>query len=98
MDQHGQQYIIPVEAKGHNDKIGRVQTEQDLAACEEKWSTCIPVAVAVQFMSEKSIAMFALTIQDEEVRVARENHYCLVPSDSITEEDRRLYRQSIVPA
>lgn len=94
LDSHGQQYIVPVEAKGHNDQIGRVQTEQDLAVCNEKWSEYTPVAVAVQFMTDNVIAMFELVLQNDDVRVVKEKHYELVKASEITEDDREIYRRA----
>lgn len=91
VDQYGRHYVIPVEAKGHGDELGIVQTEQDLAVCADKWSEYVPVAVGVQFLADDTIAMFELIMQDGEVRVVKERHYQLVPGDQITERDRDLY-------
>ena len=98
LDSHGQQYIVPVEAKGHNDQIGRVQTEQDLAVCSTKWPEYTPVAVAVQFMTDNVIAMFELILQNDDVRVVKEKHYELVKATDISEEDRAIYRQAAMDA
>ncbi len=95
IDQHGRQYVIPVEAKGSRDELGTVQTEQDLAVCFDKWNEYIPIAVGIQFMADDSIAMFELTMQENEVRVAKECHYRLVPNDQITEQDRELYTRQV---
>ncbi len=94
VDRFGVQYIIPVQAKGHGDEIGISQPEQDLQACAEKWPQMQPRSIAVQFMDDGTIALFELAWQDESIRVARESHYRLVPSDEITQQDRNLYRLS----
>ncbi len=41
VDKRGCQFIVPVQAKGGNDQLSSVQTEQDLACCAQKspsWS------------------------------------------------------------
>jgi death-on-curing protein len=40
---------------------------------------------------ETVMAMFELAIQGDEVKVAEEKHYRLVPSDEITKEDLKFY-------
>ena len=42
-------------------------------------------------MTEDRIAMFELVLQDNEIRVAEEKHYRLVPSSAISIEDLRNY-------
>lgn len=88
VDRFGQQYVIPVQAKGHNDEIGITQPEQDLAVCAEKWPNMAARPVAVQFMSGGVIALFELVRQDGCIRIARESHYKLVPYGDISQKDR----------
>lgn len=88
VDCDGRQYIIPVEAKGHADKIGRVQSEQDLAVCRTKWPDYKAVAIAVQFMNDSTVAMFELSMQDDSIKIMKELHYALVPADDISLADR----------
>lgn len=92
VDRYGQQYIVPVQAKGHGDEIGITQPEQDLAVCKEKWPNMVARALAVQFMEDGVIALFELARQDDCVRVVREAHYKLVPHGDIRDEDRDLYK------
>lgn len=92
IDRFGQQYVIPVQAKGHHDEIGITQPEQDLEACAEKWPQMIARSVAVQFMENGTIALFELARQEGRVRVARESHYQLVSAELITQEDRETYQ------
>ncbi len=92
VDKYGQEYVIPVQAKAHNDEIGVTQPEQDLAVCAEKWPEMTAMPVAVQFMEDGVVALFLLTMQDGQIRVAREAHYRLVPYDQISEDDKRLYK------
>jgi hypothetical protein len=91
VDRNGRQFIIPVQAKGGNDRHAVVQTQQDITYCVEKFPNLICRAVSAQFMSEDRIAMFELVLQDNEIRVAEEKHYRLVPSSDISAEDLRSY-------
>lgn len=94
VDKRGRQYIVPVQAKGGNDQLSTVQTEQDLHCCAERYPTLIPRAVSAQFIEDDLIALFELTIEDGSVRVVDERHYRLVSSDRITADELRLYGQS----
>ncbi len=51
LDKRGAHYIIPIQAKGGNDKLGIVQIEQDFAVCQAKFSTLICKPIAAQFMA-----------------------------------------------
>lgn len=91
VDRSGAQYILPVQAKGGADRLGRVQLEQDIALCQSRFPMLACRPVAVQFMRDNVIAMFELTIQpDERVVIVQEKHYRLVPASDIGEEDLRV--------
>ncbi len=91
----GDQVIIPVQAKGGRDKIGRVQLVQDLAFCKERFShlTCRPIAA--QFTENDVIAMFELTVLEDKVRIVEERHYKLVPASEISVEDLETMRRGL---
>ncbi len=91
IDRHGCQFVIPVQAKGGNDKHGVVQTQQDILCCSEKFPNLLCRAVSVQFMTEDRIAMFELIVQDGSIKVVDEKHYQLVPSSRISVDDLRQY-------
>jgi hypothetical protein len=91
VDRHGRQFILPVQAKGGTDRLGITQTEQDMAACAEKWPSMICRNISVQFAGNGLIALFELTVQDDRVVIRRESHYKLVPSSEITPADLRGY-------
>lgn len=91
LDRNGRQFVVPVQAKGGNDKHGVVQTEQDIACCHAKFDTLICRPVSAQFMSNGRIAMFELTVQDDEVRVVTEKHYQLVSASDISKGDLESY-------
>ncbi|MDR0849679.1 MAG: hypothetical protein LBN10_11715 [Propionibacteriaceae bacterium] len=91
VDRFGTQYVLPVQAKGGKDELGVTQAEQDIAVCAAKFPGLIPRPIAAQFMSDDIIALFELTVQDGEMVVVAEQHYKLVPSSDITQQDRVLY-------
>lgn len=88
----GQQFIIPVQAKGGTDRIGAVQAEQDLALCRDVFPELTPRPVAVQFVRDTEgevIVMFELKQQGDDILIADERHYRLVPADQISTADLR---------
>jgi hypothetical protein len=91
VNRNGQQFVIPVQAKGGSDRLGATQTKQDLACCREKFSRLSCRPVSAQFLSDDAIALFELSMQGNEVKVVEERHYRLVPADQIGDEDLRLY-------
>jgi hypothetical protein len=93
VDRYGAQYVLPVQAKGGVDEIGVTQAEQDLAVCAVKWPEMVARPIAAQFMDGGEVALFELTVQDDQVRVLHEAHYQLVAASDITDADRALYRR-----
>lgn len=92
----GQQFIIPVQAKGGSDQIGATQVRQDLEFCKHSYPMLTPRAVAVQFIGSEVIAMFELVFQDDELKVIDEKHYLLVNGADITAEDLAVMGRSSV--
>ena len=91
LNRHGQQFVVPVQAKGGKDQLGVTQTCQDIACCRQKFPrlTCRPISA--QFMSDDTIALFELALQGDDVKIVEEKHYKLVPSDQIGADDLDLY-------
>jgi hypothetical protein len=87
----GQQFVIPVQAKGGNDQLNAIQTRQDIACCAEKFGPLKCRPVSAQFMREDTIALFELVMQDGEIKIVDEKHYRLVPADQITPEELEGY-------
>lgn len=88
--------VSPTEARIGRDQLGIVQVEQDLALCQHAFPDLCPRLVAVQFMKDEhgeGIAMFELVLQGDELKVADEKHYRLVPACSITKEDLETMAQ-----
>jgi len=91
VNRNGQQFVIPVQAKGGTDQLGVVQTRQDLACCVQKFPLLACRPVSAQFMADDVIALFELTLQREDVKVVEEKHYRLVPANDIDDADLRAY-------
>lgn len=95
IDSHGAQYIVPVQAKGGGDKLGVIQTIQDVTFCktQDRYRDCIPRAVSAQFLQDDVIAMFELTFDGNDVSIVQERHYKLTPAIEIGPNDLAAYRR-----
>lgn len=91
VDRSGRQFVVPVQAKGGNDKLSAVQARQDIVCCTEKFPGLICRAISAQFMEGDLIALFELTLEDGAVKVVDETHYRLVPADQISREELAAY-------
>lgn len=92
IDKRGCHYVVPVQAKGGKDQIGVVQMTQDIAFAAEKFPEICCRPVAAQFMSNNAIALFELTVMDDELKVVEERHYRLVPADEVDHRTIKNYR------
>jgi hypothetical protein len=93
LNRNGAQFVIPVQAKGGSDKLSPVQTMQDIACCEAKFSDLICRPVSAQFMEDGVIALFELTAEAGRVLIVEERHYRLVQSDQIDGDTKRQYAE-----
>lgn len=93
VDRYGRQYVIPVQAKGGADRISIVQTKQDIACCAAKFPKAICRPVSAQFVGPDLIAIFELVTDGDQVKVADEKQYRLVPADAISNADLVNYRR-----
>lgn len=94
LDRNGAQYIVPVQAKGGNDRLSTVQTKQDYRYCESQYPDLVCRLVSAQFMQDERIAMFELTLSEEHISIVEEKHYLLVRADEITSQDIATYRRT----
>ncbi len=92
LDKHGCHYVIPVQAKGGRDQIGMVQIEQDLAFALERFPRMRCRPIAAQFMAGETVALFELTMENNDVRIVEERHYRLVPAGELDRDAVRDYR------
>lgn len=74
----GQRYVIPVQAKVGNDRVGRIQLEQDIRYCQKEYPdyTCAPVGISAAQISSNEVAVFHLWVTGDE---------------AVTIKDKRLY-------
>lgn len=96
----GTHYVIPVQAKGGSDRIGVVQTYQDLAFCAERFPDLVPRAVAVFRISSEVVALLDLVVTGGgteifDVKIRDERHYRLVPGGEISAADLVAYRATL---
>ncbi len=89
----GEQYVLPVQAKGAGDRLGRVQLEQDIAYCKSRFGTLTCRPIAAQFTDNDVVAMFELTVAEDRVNIVEEKHYKLVPASEISVEDLETMRR-----
>jgi hypothetical protein len=73
MSKGGEQYIIPVQAKGKTEQLGIVQIEQDFAVCEVKFPALICRPVAAQFVEDNLIALFEFERSEGEISIKMKN-------------------------
>lgn len=92
LDEHGAHYILPVQAKGGSDILSVIQIWQDFRVAEQKFPNLKARPVAAQFMANGAIALFEFTELNNEITVAREHHYELVPPDLLTPQELAAYR------
>jgi hypothetical protein len=92
VDRRGSHYVVPIQAKGGNDRLSIIQIEQDVAVCSSKFPALICRPVAAQFMKEDVIALFEFEQGESGLGVSMEKHYKLVPPEEVTESDLDLYR------
>ena len=92
LDKHGCHYVIPVQAKGGKDQIGVVQTGQDISYAAQKFPGVRCRPIAAQFMDEGIVSLFELVLQGDEVKVAEERHYKLVPAADLNQSAIRAYK------
>ncbi|MCH8978857.1 MAG: endonuclease [Armatimonadetes bacterium] len=91
----GLHYIVPVQAKGGSDKLGRIQIEQDLAYAASKFPNLPCKPVGAQFMGSSTIALFEFVRTGKgDLAIRSEKHYRLVPPDDLTAEDLASYSDS----
>lgn len=91
VDKRGCHFVIPVQAKGGKDQIGIVQISQDFSFAADKFPGLRCRAVAAQFLEDHSVALFELTLQNDEIKIVDEKHYQLAPAGELDAESVRNY-------
>ena len=92
LDEHGSHHILPVQAKGGSDSLSVIQIWQDLRVAEQKFADLIARPVAAQFMEQSVIALFEFQESNNQITIAREHHYSLVPPEELDSAELAAYR------
>ena len=92
LDKHGAHYVLPVQAKSVSETLGIIQIWQDFRMAEQKFPDLRPQPIAAQFMRNNAIALFGFEETADEITIARERHYQLVPPDTLSAEELASYR------
>jgi len=95
LDSHGVHYVLPVEAKGGSESLGRIQFEQGLDLCREKFPLLVPRLIGSQFTSGGLIALFELEETEEGFGIVVERHYRLVAPEELSDDELRQYRRRL---
>ena len=92
LDRNGCHHVIPVQAKGGRDRIGIVQTAQDIRFAGQRFPACAAGPSPPSSWRTTLSHWFELTLRDDEMRVVEERHYRLVPADRLDPKAVRDYR------
>ncbi|HEX5151731.1 MAG TPA: hypothetical protein VFW07_09790 [Parafilimonas sp.] len=87
--------MLPVQAKGGNDKLGVVQIEQDFAMGASKFPDLICKPIAAQFMANGAIALFEFELTENGIAIISEKHYRLVRPEELSFEELEAYKTRI---
>lgn len=96
IDKRGAHYILPVQAKGGNDKLGVVQIEQDFAIGASKFPDLICKPIAAQFMPNGTISLFEFEQNNGELAIGAEKHYKLVNPSELSKAELDIYKNRTV--
>jgi hypothetical protein len=94
VSKRGAHYVVPVQAKTKNDRIGVVQVWQDMQLCRshEKFKYMVARPVGAQILEDGTIALFELEIDGYNLSVVEERQYVLVPRSEITKTELDEYK------
>ena len=95
IDRRGAHYVIPVEVKAAEDRLGYVQIDNMLQLCAERFPNLIARPIGAQFVDDDRIALieFQRRPNSLEIDIAIERHYRLVPAEQLPVELIARYRR-----
>jgi hypothetical protein len=96
VNKRGAHFVVPIQAKGKNDRIGIVQVWQDLQLCRAhgKFKNIVARAVGAQLNKDETISLFELQVEGYDLTLIDEKRYKLVPRSEITQEELDQYREA----
>jgi len=83
----GQQFIVPVQAKGGNDQISAAQVAQDLSFADDVFHLSRRGWLQCSSRLSDVVVMFELAFQDDDLKLVDEKQYVLVPACQVTDDD-----------
>lgn len=92
LDEHGAHYVLPVQAKGGSDSLSVIQIWQDFRVADQKFPALVARPIAAQFMDHDTIALFEFQESNDQITIAREHHYSLIPPEELAPEELAAYR------
>ena len=78
VSQQGEQYVIPIQAKGKNDPIGIGQLEQEFSLCNSKFPALVCRPIAAQLIEVNLIALIEFEQINNQISIRNERHYRVV--------------------
>lgn len=96
LDRRGAHFVLPVEVKSADDRLGAVQVLNMFSLAEEKFPELIARPLGAQFVQDDLVALFEfeLDVFTREPRLAAEKHYRLVPAEDFSTDLLAQYRSS----
>ncbi len=91
LDRQFRQFVIPVQARGENERISETQIEQDMALCKAKFPALACRPVAVQFIESDVIALFEFERINDILSIREERHCRIVPNEMLSNEEIKAY-------
>ncbi len=103
IDGNGTQFVVPVQAKSRNERIGAIQVITDHFVCAEKFPTMIARTLAAKTIDVQimegfgqifTIAIIEAAVDSKyNVSKLKEEHFQLVPAALISDDDLAAYRR-----
>lgn len=91
---NGVHYLVTVQAKGKNDKLSTVQFWQDAQFAKERRPELVSMHVGAAFLANKAgVVLYSIVESEDEMMVADEQHFRLVPSSELSEAEVRQYKK-----
>lgn len=95
LDKRGAHYVLPVQAKTGNERLGGVQMRQDFDLCAEKFPDAICRSIGAKFTRDNVIALFEFEMEGAEIKIVAEKHYRLVSNEELSKEEVGQYGKGL---
>lgn len=92
LDKRGAHYVLPVQAKAGQERIGGVQIRQDFDLCADKFPDAECKSIGAKFIQDNVIALFEFEFVFPDIKIVAEKHYRLVSNEELTNVELEQYR------